>query len=109
MKEVNSQAELDAAIAEGATATVQIQDTSLADAAATVIGEQVIENPGQFPFAYQVNYEPNEIVENHTYTMSCRIEAADGSLLFINDTSIPVITRENPTDGVEIPVIKVGG
>jgi heat shock protein HslJ len=98
-----------AAIAEGATAAVQIQDTSLADAAATVMGGQIIENPEQFPIAYQVDYDPSAIVENHTYTMSTRITAADGSLLFINDTSIPVITRDNPTDGVEIPVIKVGG
>ncbi len=98
-----------APIAEGATAAIQIQDTSLADAAATVIGEQVIENPGQFPIAYQVAYDPNAIVENHTYTMSTRITGSDGSLLFINDTSIPVITRDNLTDGVEIPVINVGG
>ena len=97
-----------ALMAEGATASIQIQDTSLADAKATVIGEQVIENPGQFPIAYQVEYDPAAIVDNHTYTMSCRIEATDGSLLFINDTSIPVITNGNPTDSVEIPVIQVG-
>jgi putative lipoprotein len=98
-----------APVAEGATATIQVQDTSLADAKATVMGEQVIENPGQFPIAYQVAYDPNEIVENHTYTVSTRITTVDGSLLFINDTSIPVITRDNPTDDVEIPVIQVGG
>lgn len=98
-----------ALIAEGATATIQIQDTSLADAAATVMGEQVIENPGQFPIAYEAAYDPSEIVDNHTYTMSTRITAADGSLLFINDTSIPVITQGIPTYNVEIPVIQVGG
>jgi uncharacterized lipoprotein YbaY len=98
-----------APLAEGVTASIQIQDTSLADAAATIMGEQVIENPGQFPIAYQVAYDPNAIIENHTYTMSTRITGSDGSLLFINDTSIPVITRDSPSDGVEIPVIKVGG
>jgi len=97
------------AIAEGAVAKIQIQDTSLADAAATVMGEQLIKNPGKFPIAYQVDYDPSAIVDNHSYTMSCRIETADGTLLFINDTSIPVITRDNPTGDVEIPVIKVGG
>jgi uncharacterized lipoprotein YbaY/heat shock protein HslJ len=96
-----------AVIPEGATASIQIQDTSLADAPATVIGEQIIENPGQFPIAYQVAYDPGEIVDNHTYTMRTRIEAADGTLLFINDTAIPVITRGNPTEDVEIPVIQV--
>ena len=41
--------------------------------------------------------------------MSCRIAGSDGSLLFINDTAIPVITRGFPTENVEIPVIQVGG
>lgn len=97
-----------APIPEGATLTVQIQDTSLQDVAATVIGEQIIENPGQFPIPYQVGYDPNDIT-NPRYTMSARITAADGSLLFINDTAIPVITAGNPTEDVEIPVIQVGG
>lgn len=98
-----------AAIPASATATIQIQDTSRADAPATVIGEQIIENPGQFPIAYQVAYDPSVIIDNHTYTMSARITAADGRLLFINDTAIPVITRDNPTAKVEIPVIQTGG
>ncbi len=98
-----------APIPEGATASIQIQDTSLADVAATVIGEQVITDPGPFPFDYEVAYDPGEIIDNHTYTMSVRIEGADGSLLFINDTAIMVITNDNPTEDVTIPVITVGG
>jgi putative lipoprotein len=98
-----------AAIAEGATVTVQIQDTSLADAPATVIGEQIISSPGQFPISYEVAYDPGMIIDNHSYTMSARITASDGSLLFINDTSIPVITNANSTENVEIPVIQVVG
>jgi putative lipoprotein len=97
-----------APIPEGAILTVQIQDTSLQDVAATVIGEQIVENPGQFPIPYEVGYDPGDI-KSPTYTMSARITGADGSLLFINDTSIPVITGGNPTDDVEIPVIQVGG
>jgi uncharacterized lipoprotein YbaY len=41
--------------------------------------------------------------------MSVRITDADGKLLFINDTHIPVITRGNPTKEVEVAVITVGG
>ena len=52
-------------------------------------------------------YDPDEIVDNHTYSMNVRIEDADGSLLFINDTHIPVITNGNPTSDVEVPVIEV--
>jgi uncharacterized lipoprotein YbaY len=90
------------------TVTVQVQDTSLADAPATVIGEQVITvGDQQVPIDYSVAYDPAEIVDNHTYTMSARIEDADGNLLFINDTVIPVITRGNPTTDVEIMTVPV--
>ncbi|MGD2050322.1 MAG: YbaY family lipoprotein, partial [Chloroflexota bacterium] len=98
-----------APIAEGATVSVQIQDTSLADAPAEVIGEQVISDATGFPIAYEVAYDPGQIVENNQYTMSARITGNDGSLLFINDTAILVITRDNPAEDVEIPVIQVGG
>lgn len=97
----------DAPIPEGAILTVQIQDTSLQDVAATVIGEQIIENPGRFPIAYEVGFNPNDITSPQ-YTMSARLSAADGSLLFINDTAIPVITN-GLTEDVEIPVIQVAG
>lgn len=40
--------------------------------------------------------------------MSARITAADGSLLFINDTAIAVIPN-GATENVAIPVIPVGG
>ena len=87
---------------------MQIQDTSLADAPATVIGEQVIKTEGrQVPFDFEVIYDPNEIQDNHSYTMSVRITDGAGKLLFINDTVIPVITRDNPTEEVEIIVVPV--
>lgn len=97
------------ALPAGSTVTVQIQDTSLADAAATVMGEQIISDATSFPITYEADYDANQIVDNHNYTMSARITAADGSLLFINDTSIPVITNGNPAESVEIPVIQTGG
>lgn len=97
-----------ATVPNGATITVKVQDTSLADAAATDLGEQVIEGTGQTsPIPFAVSYNPADIDERFTYTMSVRIEDADGSLLFINDTAIPVITRDAPTSDVEVPVIAV--
>jgi putative lipoprotein len=94
---------------EDATVSIQIQDTSLADAPAVVVGEQIITSATGFPVPYEVTYDPGQIVDNHTYTMSARITGGDGSLLFINDTAILVITQNNPTEDVEIPVIQVGG
>jgi hypothetical protein len=39
--------------------------------------------------------------------MSVRIADGAGKLLFINDTAIPFITRDNPTQNVEIVVVPV--
>jgi putative lipoprotein len=97
------------ALPEDAVVQVHVQDTSLGDAPATVMGEQIITNPGQFPISYQVYYNPSQIQANHTYSVSARITDSDGKLLFINDPVIPVIARGNPTENVEIAVIAVGG
>jgi putative lipoprotein len=99
-----------ATVPDGATISAQVQDTSLMDVAATTMGEQIIDGAGQTgTIDFSVDYDPDEIVDNHTYTMSARIEDADGSLLFINDTAIRVITNDAPTEDVEVPVIAVGG
>jgi putative lipoprotein len=98
------------ALPDDAVVTVQIQDTSRQDVAAEVIGEQVIETEGQqVPISYEVSYDPDVIEDNHTYTMSARITDGEGNLLFINDTAIPVITRDSPTEDVEILVVQTGG
>lgn len=97
------------ALPEDAVVNVQIQDTSIADAPAEVIGEQTIESTGQVPIPYEICYDPDQIQDNHTYTMRARITDSQGNLLWINDTAIPVITNGNPTENVEIPVVQVGG
>jgi len=97
-----------ATVPDSATISVQIQDTSQADAAAVTIGEQVIQGDGQqgtIPFA--VSYDPSEIDDRFEYSMRVRIEDEDGSLLFINDTFTPVITRGAPTTDVVVEVIAV--
>ncbi len=96
------------ALPDDAVVNVQIQDTSLADAPAVVMGEQIIETAGQqVPIPYEVAYNPDEIQDNHTYTVRARIEDNEGNLLFTSDTAIPVITRDNPTEDVEIMTVPV--
>ena len=88
---------------------VQIQDVSLADAPAEVIGEQIIQANGkQVPLPFEVEYNPDDIIENHSYSMSARIEDSTGILLFISDTHTPVITHGFPVKDVEIVVVPVG-
>jgi putative lipoprotein len=96
------------ALPPDAVITVQIQDVSLADATAEIIGEQVIQAEGrQVPFAYAVPYDPDEIQPNDRYSMSARIVSGDGMPLFASDTNIPVITEGNPTSEVEIVVQQI--
>ncbi len=96
------------ALPDDAVVTVQIQNISLMDAPAEVLGEQAYVTEGkQVPLPFAVSYNPDEIQENIMYGLSIRIEAADGTLLFINDTAIPVITNDNPTSGIVAEVIMV--
>jgi putative lipoprotein len=95
------------ALPPDAVVSVQIRDVSLADAPAQVMGEQIIENPGQVPIPYDVAYDPNDIDERHTYAAAARIVDGSGKLLFITTTIFPVITRGNPTEDVQLLVERV--
>jgi putative lipoprotein len=89
---------------------VQIQDTSIADAAAEVMGEQIIETSGQqVPIPFEVPYNPDDIQENHMYSIRATIRDAEGTLLFTTDTVNPVITNGAPTENIELVLIQVGG
>lgn len=91
-----------------AVVTVQIINLSLADASAEVLGEQIIEaDDRQVPIPYKVPYSPEEIDENLLYGVSARIESSEGTLLFINDTNTLVITKDNPSEEVEIVTVQV--
>ena len=95
------------ALPDNAIVKVQLQDVSLQDVAAKVIAEQIIETDGkQVPFDFVLPYDPAEIDERNTYSISVRI-TVDGKLRFINTTSHQVITRGKPTD-LDVTVEKVG-
>ena len=95
-------------LSDGATIQVQIQDVSLADAPAKIVGEQSIDGSGeQLPIAYEVAYDPAGIEDRNAYSMSVRIEDAEGNLIYISDTNTPVITRDSPTKDVDINVVPV--
>jgi putative lipoprotein len=98
------------ALQPDAVVTVRIEDVSKADTMAEVIGEQVIQTDGaQVPIPFEVAYDTDEIEDNHSYSLRVRIEDSAGKLLWINDTSVPVITRGNPVHDVEVFVVPVGG
>jgi putative lipoprotein len=86
-----------------AVVTVRLQDVSVADAAAVLVAEQVIRNPGNVPVPYSVEYDSTQINSARTYAV--RAEIRTGATLWATTTrSYPVITRGNPSTGVEILV-----
>ncbi len=83
------------ALPEDAVVKVQIVNASLADAPPemTVLGEQVITQPGQVPIPFAVGYDTLNVQENALYSLTVRIEDGQGNLLFITTQSVPVITQ----------------
>ena len=84
-------------IPSGSTLTVQLQDTSLADAPAKVLGETVIADFSVLPVPFSVSYDPTVIDTRNTYRISARITDEAGNLIFINTSADNVITRGNPS------------
>ncbi|HLA96326.1 MAG TPA: YbaY family lipoprotein [Pyrinomonadaceae bacterium] len=96
------------ALPQTAVLTVKIVDVSRADASSTTITEQRIETAGkQVPISFDMAYDRSKIQERNRYAVQAEIRDG-GKLLFITDTSYPVITQGNPRS-VEITVVPVGG
>ena len=87
---------------------LKLVDVSRADASGTTISEQRVEiGAAQVPINFDLTFERSRIVERNRYAIQAEIR--DGSrLLFITDTSYPVVTQGNPRN-VEITVVPVGG
>lgn len=91
-----------------AVLTVKLVDVSRADASATTIVEQRVDTAGkQVPFSFDMAYDRTRIVERNRYAVQAEIRDA-GRLIYITDTSYPVITQGNPKN-VEIVLVPVGG
>lgn len=85
------------ALTAGAKLIVSLYDVSLQDTAAPLIARQTIENPGQVPIAFKVEYSRADINSRNTYAIQARIIESDGRLAFTNDTAYEVITGGNPS------------
>ena len=95
------------ALPPNAIIEVSLQDVSKADAPAKVLDSVKIPSAGrQVPVPFTLRYDPSQIDERYTYTVSARI-TVDGVLTWISKTHNPVLTRGAPTDNVEIIVEQV--
>lgn len=77
---------------------VLLEDISLADAPATIIGSQQIPNAGQPPYQFSIDYLPSAIIAGHRYSLRARL-TLNGELLFTTDQINPVFAegQENQT------------
>lgn len=80
------------ALPPDATFEATLEDVSRADAPASVLGQARIEQPGNPPFHFTIQYEPTQIQPSHVYAVRARITSG-GHLLFITDQRYQVLTQ----------------
>jgi putative lipoprotein len=94
------------ALPPDATIIVKLVDVARADAPAVVLAGQKIVPEGSVPVAFELEYDPAQIDARMSYAVQARIEAG-GRLMFTTTQMIPVITRDSPTEGVQVLVQRV--
>ena len=95
----------DVDLPEGATVTVLLLDTSLADASAIELGRDVIDHAEQLPIRFSIQYDSGDIDGRSEITLQAEVELGN-QLLYINDTVHPVLTRGAPRNS-DVQVISV--
>jgi putative lipoprotein len=93
-------------LADGTIVIVRIEDTTRAGAPGKKVAEEIIKSQGDIvPMPFAVAYDPGNINENHTYSISVKIQDSEGKILYTNESSVPVITKGNPTRDIDVMVI----
>lgn len=72
-----------------------LQDVSMADAAAKIIGTTSYVSGGTMPFAFTINYDDKVIKPGHSYAVRATIRHQD-NLLFTTDTHVPAFGSNGP-------------
>ncbi len=94
------------ALPPGAVFEAVLEDVTLADAPAQVLGSTTIEDPGNPPFAFDIAFDPADLDPDETYAVRAQVSVGR-RIIFVSDTLQPVLTRGAP-DEVQIWMIKVG-
>lgn len=94
------------ALPPGAVFEAVLEDVSLADAPAVELGRATLADPGAPPFQFEIDYDPDRIRAEGTYSVRAQVSVGR-KLLFVSDTMNPVLTRGGSTE-VAIWMIKVG-
>jgi putative lipoprotein len=93
------------ALTPDAVINIKLLDVSLADAPAITLGELTIDNPGNVPVSFSIEYDPTSIDKRHSYAVRAEIHDR-GQLLFTTDKSYPIITH-NAGNKVDLVLVRV--
>lgn len=77
---------------------IKLLDVSVADAPAVEIAARAIDNPGQSPIGFTIQYDANLIDATHGYSIHAKVFDR-GRLILLSDTIVPVLAHdaaENP-------------
>lgn len=85
------------ALPPDATFEVTLEDVSLADAPAKVLGRSILDPAGQPPFHFGIAYQDQAIVPNHRYAVRAVIRHR-GKLMFTTDTYVPAFEKGGKVD-----------
>jgi putative lipoprotein len=93
----------------GTVVTIQISDVTKSGSPGKVIAEQVINDQEVVvPTPFMVIYHQGKINAEHSYSISVKIQDASGKLQYTSERSIPVITKGNPTQDIDILLVLYG-
>ncbi|GAW85713.1 putative lipoprotein [Bathymodiolus platifrons methanotrophic gill symbiont] len=79
---------------ENAVFEATLEDVSLMDVPAVILGSVTIEPAGQIPIYFAIKYNADDIKLGHHYNVRGKI-TVDGKLKFITDTMHPVLSRKD--------------
>ncbi len=94
----------------GSVVTVQIVEMTKDGSPGKPVAEQVITDQEiVIPTPFVVIYDRAKINQNHMYIMQVKIADSTGQLLYASEAEVPVITKGNPTQDIDVPVVLPGG
>jgi len=85
------------ALPPNAVFEASLEDVSLMDVSAVVLGTVRIEPAGNSPITFTIQYKTDDIEPRHSYNVRGRI-TIDGKLKFITDTIHPVLIGKDSGD-----------
>lgn len=96
------------ALAPGSLVIVTLEDTSKADAKATVLGEaRITIERNQVPIAFAIEVEPGRIDPRYTYAVRARILDPQGALRWTSTQAYLVMTGGHPSSAdVQVEAIR---